>query len=74
MKINTEETAEATFAYYQNGQPMEEDVPLNFRTITLRNPWDVDKPTWIAQGDELVIKVNTGKMQVKLGQFDSFEF
>jgi hypothetical protein len=70
----TAETAEATFAYYQNGEPMVEDIPLNFRTITLRNPWDVDNPTWVAQGDELVIKVNTGKMQVKLGQFDSFEF
>jgi len=70
----TEETAEATFAYYQNGQPMEDDTPAKYRTITLKNPWDVDTITRFAQGDELVIKVTTGKMQIKLGQFDSFEF
>jgi len=70
----TDETAEATFAYYQNGQPMEDDTPAKYRTITLKNPWDVDTITRVAQGDELVIKVTTGKMQIKLGQFNSFEF
>lgn len=70
----TDEAAEATFAYYQNGQLIEDDVPLKYKTITLKNPWDVSTSTLIAKGDELVIKVNTGKMQIKLGQFDSFEF
>ena len=70
----TEEIAEATFAYYQNGQPMEDDTPAKYRTITLKNSWDADTITRFAQGDELVIKVITGKMQIKLGQFNSFEF
>ena len=74
MSGETDETAEATFAYYQNGQPMEDDTPVKYRMITLKNSWDVDTITRIAQGDELVIKVTTGKMQIKLGQFDSFEF
>ncbi|MFO8234653.1 MAG: DUF4412 domain-containing protein [Bacteroidales bacterium] len=70
----TEEASEATFFYSQNGQIIEDDVPLKYRTITLENPWDVETPTWVAQGDELVLKVNKGKMQIKLGQFDPFEF
>ena len=70
----TDEAAEATFAYYQNGQLIEDDVPLKYRTITLKNPWDVSKSTLVAKGDEMIIKVNKGKMQIKLGQFDSFEF
>jgi len=69
-----EETAEATFAYYQNVKPIEDDTPSKYKTITLKNPWDVDSATREAKGDELVIKVNTGKIQIKLGQFDSFEF
>ena len=69
-----EEAAEATFAYYQNGQVIEDDIPLKYRTITLEKPWDVEKPTWTAQGDELVITVKAGRMQIKLGQFDTFEF
>lgn len=70
----TEETAEAAFAYYQNGKPMEDDTPAKYKTITLKNPWNVNSATREAKGDELVIKVNTGKMQIKLGQFDPFEF
>ena len=70
----TDEAAEATFAYYQNGQLIEDDVPAKYRTITLKNHWDVSTSTLVVKGDELVIKVNKGKMQVKLGQFDSFEF
>lgn len=70
----TEETAEAAFAYYQNGKPIEDDTPVKYKTITLRNPWDVDRATRQAKGDELVIKLNAGKMQIKLGQFDSFKF
>lgn len=70
----TAEAAEATFAYYQNGQLMEDDTPAKYRTITLKNPWDIDTSTLLVKGDELVIRVTTGKMQIKLGQFDSFEF
>lgn len=70
----TAEAAEATFAYYQNGQLMEDDTPAKYRTITLKNPWDIDTSTLLVKGDELVIGVTTGKMQIKLGQFDSFEF
>lgn len=70
----TAEAAEATFAYYQNGQLMEDDTPAKYRTITLKNPWDIDTSTLLVKGDELVIRVTTGKVQIKLGQFDSFEF
>ena len=42
--------------------------------IKLEKPWDVNTAGRIAKGDEIVIKIETGKMQIKLGQFDSFEF
>jgi hypothetical protein len=70
----TDEATEATFNYYQNGQLMEYDTPVKYRTITLKNPWDVYTSTLVVKGDELVIKVTTGKMQIKLGQLNSFEF
>jgi len=72
----TEGNAEATFAYHKGGQPMadNEDIPIKYRTISLKNPWDVNSITRVAKGDEFVITVLEGTMQIKLGQFDSFEF
>jgi len=66
--------SEAIFSYYKNGQPMEDNAPAKYKTITLENPWDVNRAARTAKGDDLVIKVTKGKMQIKLGQFDSFEF
>lgn len=72
----TDSSARATFAYYQDGQPMpdNDDIPEKYRTIALEKPWDVSTVTRVAKGDEFVITVHEGAMQIKLGQFDSFEF
>ena len=72
----TDGSATATFNYYVAGQPMSEDEagPAKYRKIELENPWDAYTSGFVAKGDEIVIRVETGKMQIKLGQFDSFKF
>ncbi len=72
----TDGSARAMFAYYQDGQPMpdNDEIPEKYRTIALEKPWDVNNVTRVAKGDEFVITVHEGTMQIKLGQFDSFEF
>ncbi len=66
----------ATINYLKDGAPLGEDEmgPKKWWTVTLKEPNEVKKTTRVAKGDEMVIKVDKGKMLIKLGQFDSFEF
>jgi len=66
----------AIINYLKDGQPLSEDKigPLKYRTIKLKNANEVSSSTRTANGSEMVIKVEKGKMLIKLGQFDSFEF
>ena len=68
--------AEASFDYYAEGKVLSDDEvgPAKYRKIELENSWTVDRITRQEKGDEMVIRVEQGKMQIKLGQFDSFEF
>ena len=68
--------AEASFDYYAEGKVLSDNEvgPAKYRKIELENPWTVDRIMRQEKGDEMVIRVEQGKMQIKLGQFDSFEF
>ncbi|MBN1211936.1 MAG: hypothetical protein JXA92_05105 [candidate division Zixibacteria bacterium] len=65
-----------TIHYFKEGLPLSEDEigPVKWRTITLKDPNETDNRTLSTKGDELVYKVEKGKIQVKMGQYDSFEF
>jgi len=62
--------------YFKNGKPVSEDEigPVKWRTITLKESNEVDSKAMSPKGDEIVFKVEKGKMLIKIGQFDSFEF
>jgi hypothetical protein len=66
----------AVFDYVEAGTVMNEEQagPLKWRTVTLKDPMEVKAVARVAKGDEIVFRVQSGKMQIKLGQFDSFEF
>lgn len=66
----------AIVSYYKDGAQLSDDElgPIKWRTITLKEPNEVDSRTMVPKGDEIVFKVEQGKMLIKLGQFDSFEF
>ena len=68
--------AVVVYEYYQNGAPMSEDEngPVKWRTKKLKEPLDFHKTTLVGKGEELVFKVEKGKVQVKAGQYDTFEF
>jgi hypothetical protein len=68
--------ATASFEYYSGGEALsdEESGKAKYRKIELDHPWTIDGITRQAKGDEMVIKVEEGKMQIKLGQFDPLEF
>ena len=68
--------AVAVLEYYKDGSPLSEDEmgPVKWRTTILKEPNDFKKTTLVAKGDELVTKVEKGKVQIKMGQYDSFEF
>lgn len=65
-----------TLHYFKEGSPLSEDEigPVKWRTITLKEANETDNRTLSTKGDELVYKVEKGKIQVKMGQYDSFEF
>jgi len=65
-----------TLHYFKEGSPLSEDEigPVKWRTITLKEPNETDNRTLSTKGDELVYKVEKGKIQVKMGQYDTFEF
>ena len=66
----------AVFDYVEGGTVMDEEQagPVKWRTITLKEPMEIKAVPRVAKGDEIVFRVTSGKMQIKLGQFDSFEF
>jgi len=66
----------AIINYFSNGAPVSEEEigPVKWRTITLKESNEVDNRAISPKGDEVVFKVEKGKMLIKLGQFDSFEF
>jgi len=72
----TDGNSTATFTFALNGQTLSDDEigPAKYRQIELKNPWDIDIGSRLVKGDEMIIKVETGKMQIKLGQFDTFKF
>lgn len=70
----TDGTSIAKFEYYENGQPMPDETPEKYKTIKLKNPWDTNNITRTSKGEEFVVRVIEGKMQIKLGQYDIFEF
>lgn len=65
-----------THIYYKDGAPIsEEDAgPVKWRTTLLEEPGEMIKTTWSAKNDEMVVSVEKGKMQIKMGQYDTFEF
>jgi len=66
----------AVYNYHEAGTPMldNESSPVKWRTTTLKEPFDIKKTALVAKGEEVVVKVEKGKMQIKMGQYDSFEF
>ena len=66
----------AVFSYFREGTELSKDDmnPLKWRTITLKEQGEVQYGARSYYGDEIVFSVKKGKMLIKLGQFDSFEF
>jgi hypothetical protein len=66
----------AIVSYSQEGVPLSDDEQgeVKWRTTTLKELNEVDSKTMSGKGDELVFKVEKGKMLIKLGQFDTFKF
>ena len=66
----------AIVSYFKEGTELSEDDigPAKWRTITLKEHGEVDARTMSHKGDEIVFSVEKGKMLIKLGQFDTFEF
>jgi len=64
------------WTYTEKGQELTEDQigPAKYRAKSLDGMGDLYRMTWTASGDELVISVTQGQVQIKLGQFDSFTF
>lgn len=63
-------------SYFKDGTELSEDDqgPVKWRTITLKERGDVDAGAKSHKGDEIVFSVQKGTMLIKLGQFDTFEF
>jgi hypothetical protein len=70
----TVEPAECTWTFVQGGAevPDERIGPSEQRTIVLEYAGEVGRRTLSPAGDTLVMKVESGEMIIKLGQFDSF--
>ncbi len=66
----------AIVVYFKDGTELSEDDQglLKWRTITLKEPGEVEASARTQKGDEIVFSVQKGKMLIKLGQFDSFKF
>lgn len=66
----------AVFSYNREGVPLGENEmdEVKWRMITLKEPNEVHNRAVNAKGDEIVVGVESGKMHIKLGQFDVFEF
>jgi hypothetical protein len=66
----------AIVSYFLDGSELGEDDmgPIKWRTITLKEHGEVEDGARSHNGDEIVVSVQKGKMLIKLGQFDSFEF
>jgi hypothetical protein len=65
------------FSYFREGTELSEDdiSPLKkWRTIILKEQGDVKSGSRSQYGDEIVFSVKKGKVLIKLGQFDTFEF
>ncbi len=66
----------AIVACFRDGAEVSEDDqgPVKWRTITLKEPGEVESGARTHKGDEIVFSVLKGKMLIRLGQFDSFKF
>ncbi len=66
----------AIFSYFEEGTELSEDIisPPKWRTVILKEQGEVHYGARSYYGDEMVFSVKKGKMLIKLGQFDSFEF
>jgi len=64
------------WTYFKDGAEVSEDEigPAKYRVKLLDGMGELYSMTWGAKGDELLIKVTQGQVQIKLGQFDSFTF
>ncbi len=62
--------------YYSEGNLLEAEVvgPKEYRTRSLRTRNESQRSVFRPFGDEIVIKVDSGEILVKLGQFDASEF
>lgn len=75
--VNTaDDEAVVIITFFKDGTPLSEDDQglVKWRTITLKEPGEIDDRTISNKGDEVVFKVEKGSMLIKLGQFDAFEF
>lgn len=62
------------FDFFNQGQ-MVSDGPLSYRTITLNKKNEVQYKTLKnGRADEIVMKVKKGKILLKIGQYDKYEF
>ena len=68
--------SEAIFSYFEEGTELSEGIisPPKWRTVILKEQGEVHYGSRSYHGDEMVFFVKKGKMLIKLGQFDTFEF
>ncbi|MCK4607603.1 MAG: hypothetical protein KAU35_09935 [candidate division Zixibacteria bacterium] len=68
--------SEAIFSYFEEGTELSEGIisPPKWRTVILKEKSEVHYGSRSYYGDEIVFSVKKGKMLIKLGQFDPFEF
>ena len=66
----------AIVSYFKDGAEVSEDDqgPVKWRTITLKESGEVEAGARTHKGDEIVFSIQKGKILIKLGQFDTFEF
>jgi hypothetical protein len=62
--------------FYSEGELLKEDIvgPAGYRTRLLRTKNESQRSVWQPHGDEIVIRVDSGEILIKLGQYDPGEF
>ena len=72
----TDSESTCSWNYYSEGNLLNEEIqgPKEYRTRTLRTKNETQRSVWKPFGDEVVIRVEKGEMEVKLGQYDPLKF
>jgi len=62
--------------YYSEGNLLAADIvgPEEYRTRDLRAKNESQRSVWKPFGDEIIVRVDSGEVLVKLGQYDPFKF